>query len=119
MNYLSVSLNLSSNYNEKELVSELDEKIALGLSKQILSVNWLAQQLYISERQLLRIVKRMHNKTTLEYVQDFKLKVAKEIIINNPRIPIKVLSHKLSFNDSKYFSKLFKNKFGNNPSAYK
>lgn len=98
---------------------EIETRVRIGIDRQVLSVSWLASQFNMSERQLLRIIKKRHHVTTKEFINNIKLDLAKQILSSNSRISVKSLSSKLMFSDNKYFSKLFKSKFGCNPSEFR
>ncbi len=105
--------------SELFLDEKLDEYIHLGIKNQLLSVQWLANKLDMSERHLLRLFKKHRKVTCHKYLQDVKLNAAVEILTAKPTVSIKDLATKLLFSDAKYFSKIFKQKFGMNPSEFK
>ncbi len=102
-------------FSEEKLITH----IHLGIKNKLLSVQWLASKMGLSERHLLRLFKKHFKMTCHKYLQDVKLRIAMEIIINKPSISIKEMSSKLMFSDTKYFSKLFRQKYGMNPSEFK
>ncbi len=119
---IQVSLNTKNrpiNSQQHPFLENLEETIHKGIQNRLLSVRWLASEFHISERQLLRIIKNRYKVTTNEYINNHKLDIAKQVMILNNQVSIKVLANKLLFNDTKYFSKLFKYKFGINPSEMK
>jgi len=105
----------SDSFCEEKLVAH----IHTGIKTKLLSVQWLANELGLSERHLLRLFKKHFKTTCHKYLQDVKLRIAMELLINKPSISIKEMSSKLLFNDTKYFSKIFRQKFGMNPSTFK
>lgn len=115
----SIESNSVFKFNVDIVDNEIETQIKIGIKKQILSVSWLANHFEISERQLLRIIKKKHNITTNDYINSIKLDLAKGILLSNNRISVKSISSQLMFSDARYFSKLFKKKFGCNPSEYK
>jgi len=106
------------NDEQRNTIDSIDLYIAKGIKNQLLSVQWLASQFSISERQLLRDVKENFGISTSEYIIQYKLRVAKQQIISNPKISIKTLSKNLLFNSSRYFSQIFRKKYGCNPSQF-
>jgi len=106
-------------FNVDIVYKEIETQIEVGIKRQILSVSWLANQFEISERQLLRIIKKKHHITTNDYINNIKLDLAKRILSSSSRISVKSISSQLMFSDARYFSKLFKRKFGCNPSEFR
>jgi two-component system response regulator YesN len=55
----------------------------------------------------------------MQYYLDLKIAEARKVMASNPDMKIKELSDALCFYDQHYFSKVFKEYAGCNPTAYK
>ena len=62
-------------------------------------------------------IKSLTGLTYIEFIRDYRLSVAKQLIQENG-YSVSEACYKVGYTDRKYFSKLFKNKFKENPSFY-
>ena len=53
----------------------------------------------------------------MEYIRDYRLKKAKQLLKTN-QFSISEVCFQVGYSDRKYFSKLFKERFGNPPTFY-
>ncbi|MFT6336581.1 MAG: transcriptional regulator GlxA family with amidase domain [Halioglobus sp.] len=121
MNVSLLDITAHQLHDSSGIVNEeiLEDHISLGIKNQLLSVQWLANRMEMSERHLLRLFKKHHKVTCHKYLQDVKLNAAKKLLIMKSSLSIKKISAMLLFSDTKYFSKLFKQRFGLNPSDFR
>ncbi|HIZ12505.1 MAG TPA: helix-turn-helix transcriptional regulator [Candidatus Mediterraneibacter stercorigallinarum] len=54
----------------------------------------------------------------LQYLTDLRIARAKEILLKHPDINIKTAASTVGYEDSRYFSRIFKNETGMTPSAW-
>ena len=78
----------------------------------------LAEMVYLSESQVVRIFKRDVGKTPHEYSLDLKLEQARTLL-RNTRQRVREISDSLGFCDEHYFSYIFKKKCGMTPLEYR
>lgn len=93
------------------LVKEQMDDSQFGLSQ-------LANQLYISERQLHRRIKKLTGLTPNKYVREIKLQKARILLEDRACATVAEVSYAVGFSKSDYFSKVFQERFGKLPSAY-
>ena len=89
-----------------------------NLENDLMSINFLLNHFIMSESSLKRQVKRLTGLTPAKYVQEFRLISARKNLENKRYNNIADVSYKYCFKDPKYFSRLFKARFGKTPSAY-
>lgn len=77
-----------------------------------------AEKLFLSERQVSRIIKKAYNCTFSELITNHKLNVS-TLLLKNTRKPIAEIIQELNFNTESYFFVLFKKKYGCTPLAYR
>ncbi len=83
-----------------------------------IKISDVTEALNISQAHLCRIMKRDFGKSFTEYVNDLKVDKAKELLATT-NFSVSEISSKLGFEDSNYFSRLFKKKTGENTTAYR
>lgn len=76
----------------------------------------LAKQLHFSESQLYRKLKATSGKSTAIFIRSIRLQKAKELIQTTDKT-ISEVAYDVGFNDPSYFSRSFKEEFGNAPST--
>jgi AraC-like DNA-binding protein len=105
-----------SNTNLHEWSKKVEAKVHLELFNPSLSVSWLARVFSLSERQLSRRYKQCRGYTLGQHIQESKLRSAFGAF-SVPHPPaIKDVATELGFSDAKYFSRLFRQRFGQYPS---
>ncbi|UAM96903.1 helix-turn-helix transcriptional regulator [Polaribacter litorisediminis] len=103
---------------ENEWLAHLNTTIIHHLDSNNFSVEFLAEKMEMSERQLQRRVKKNINTTPNRYITEVRLKEAFRLLETKQVSSVKEVSKKVGYTTSEYFSKLFKNKYGKNPSDY-
>ena len=92
--------------------------IANNFSDRI-SLDELADYCTISKSQLIRYFKQYFNKTPLEYITNYRISRAKELIFNYPGLSLKEISYELGFDNQHYFSRVFHKQTGETPIHYR
>lgn len=87
-------------------------------NKQI-TLDELAEHCHISKHQLIRYFKNSLGTTPINYINDYKLARAKEMLFHQSPLSIKEISEELGFSSQYYFTKLFTKTTGETPSAYR
>ncbi len=80
-------------------------------------VDWLADEVYMSPRHLQRKIRSVTNLSAAGYIRFLRLERASQLIQQNWG-NISEVSFKVGFQDTKYFSRLFKQTFGVTPSDF-
>lgn len=99
---------------EKELSSYFDKKVINGLP----SVEYFANRLNLSSNYLGDLLKRETGKNTKEHIQLHIIELAKLKLLNS-NDTISEIAYHLGFEYPQYFSRLFKEKTGLTPLAYR
>ena len=81
-----------------------------------LSVNWLAGEFHLSERQFARLVSQKSGHPVSYHIRGIKLQTARAALSNGTYKTVKEMAFALNFNDTKYFSRLFFDYHGFYPS---
>ena len=81
------------------------------------TVQMLCAEIGLSERQLQRKLKSITNKSPNQLIRSVRLHKAKELIIQKDK-SIKEAAYSTGFGSVSYFTKCFKQEFGDIPSAY-
>ena len=84
-----------------------------------ISLDQIAENMYLSPFYISRIFKAETGDTPIRYLINIRLEHAWEILKENPEISIQEAASRVGYEDAYHFSKLFKKKFGISPSGVK
>lgn len=82
------------------------------------SIIQLAETMNLSERQLRRKLKQKTGLKPAEYMREIRLLKAEYLLKNNTYSTVAEVCYAVGFSTPKHFSKIFKERFGENPSFY-
>ena len=99
-------------------LAQVEAFVRNGISNSYLNVDFLADEFSLSSRHFTRKMNQLTNTSPGKYIHEIRLLVAKEILLEQPGISVKELSFKVGFRTPEYFSRVFKDKFGELPSTY-
>jgi len=99
------------------LIARLDSILNEFYFEPELSVAEIAKELALSERQLQRKMKALLGLSPIEYIRQFRLKIAKQFIAQD--LPINLVVNKVGFASRSHFTSSFKKQFSMTPSEYK
>lgn len=105
---------------EKE-VTDAAERVHSYILENIseeLSVEKLAAGVYLSQNQLARVFKKKYGKTVVEFIMEYRLNLAEELL-KDTRLTVTEVSAKIGYSNYAYFTKIFKKHSGYTPSAYR
>ncbi len=108
---------ISSLSKEDRLLISLREVLEKNYKKNDFNVDAFAETLKISRVQLHRKVKSLTNQSTSDFMRNYRLEKAKELI-NNKNLTISQISFEVGFSNPSYFTESFKKHFGTVPSHY-
>lgn len=95
------------------------EKAALAkLAGPTFSIDLLAEDMEISARQMQRKLKHIVGMSPNQYVQELRLQLGLTYLENLSYHTIAEVAKAVGFRTTKYFSRLFKERYGKNPSNY-
>ncbi len=81
------------------------------------SVEDLAREIGMSRTQLFRKMRALINQSPQDFIRDFRLKRAAQLLKNKVG-SVSEIAYQVGFNNLSYFTKRFKELFGNKPSEY-
>lgn len=84
-----------------------------------ITLDAITEHCHISKQQLIRYFKASFNTTPINYITDYKISRAKELLFNHPELTIKEISSELGFDNQHYFTKVFTKTTGESPSNYR
>ncbi len=108
---------LAKNKTDQEFLLNLGALIEKYLDSNAFNANFVAKELGMSHSIIYKKLKILVGLSFIEYVRDYKLKIAKRLLIEKGSTVADVC-YQVGYSDRKYFSKLFKQRFGKNPSEY-
>jgi signal transduction histidine kinase/ligand-binding sensor domain-containing protein/CheY-like chemotaxis protein len=95
------------------LASILDQ----NLDNEAVNAEFIAKQIGISHSVVYKKVKSLTGLSLVEFTRDFRLKRAAQLL-KDYDLPVTDVCYKVGFSDRRYFSQMFKKKFGVSPSVY-
>jgi signal transduction histidine kinase/CheY-like chemotaxis protein len=110
---------------EELSISTPDQQFLAGLTKVIesniheneINTKIISEALCMSHSVVYKKIKNLTGLSIIEFVRDFKLKRA-AILLVKYQLSVSDVCYKVGFSDRRYFSKIFKQKFGVTPSEY-
>jgi signal transduction histidine kinase/ligand-binding sensor domain-containing protein/DNA-binding response OmpR family regulator len=105
-----------SSLNEK-LYKKAVQIIEKNISNEKFDIPFFCEELGVSKSVLFTKVKTWTNFTPKQFIQHIRLKRA-ALFLEQGKASITQISSKVGFKDSKYFSRIFKTKFGKTPKEY-
>ena len=99
------------------LCAKIAQYLEINLREQI-SLTALAQRFGYTPSYLNRIFKKEYGTSPLQYLTDLRISRAKELLLRHPDISTKTVASNVGYEDSRYFSRIFKNETGMTPSAW-
>jgi AraC-like DNA-binding protein len=110
------AVSITSSADDKFL-RKLLEQIEAGIPESEYSVDTLEKEMGISHTHFYRKVKSLTGFSGKELLQNMRLKRAADLLLQN-KLRVSEIAYMIGFNNPKYFSKCFKEKYGVNPSEY-
>ena len=98
-------------------VQKAADYIKLNYSEKI-SIKEIADQLYLSPNYLSELFKKHTGKTISEYVTDYRLEKACQLL-DHAEYRVGDVSGMVGIHDGRYFSNMFKKKYGMTPTEYR
>lgn len=102
----------------EELYTMLEEYIRLNFTKAI-NVEYLANKFQFNASYIIRVFKKYHGMPPLQYLISLRMQEAKRLIEAKPELDFKDISEIIGYTDQHYFSRVFRNWTGMNPSDYR
>ncbi len=120
INIEEISNNLNINKNSV-IPSNLKKAIGYIVShySEQIKLESLASYCHVSKQQLIRYFKNSFNTTPINYITEYKLAKAKELLYYHQQLTIKEISAELGFENQRYFTRIFKQHFNETPTQYR
>ncbi|MCR4891817.1 MAG: response regulator [Lachnospiraceae bacterium] len=96
----------------------IENYIASQYSNPSLSIKAISDYVRLSSSYICTLFKEKTGTTLNQYITEYRMYRAKELL-SDPRNRISEISENVGYNDSNYFSKLFKKTFGLSPSEFR
>lgn len=84
-----------------------------------LTVEYLANTMYISPQYFSRLFKKFMGQSPYQYLLDFRIRQAKELLINNPDLPVHLVASKVGFDSTSQFIEVFKKRTNYTPKKFR
>ncbi len=110
-------LNKNVKNSETKFLNKIIRVIHDNITQTEFGPDQLAIQLHLSESQLYRKLKATSGKSTALFIRSIRLQKAKGLIQTTDKT-ISEIAYDVGFNDPSYFSRAFKEAFGNSPSTF-
>lgn len=102
---------------DQEFLEKLTELIEGNLDAPDFGANQLSREMGMSHSVLYKKIKALSGMNMVEFIRDYKLRIAKKLLENQSN-SVSEVCYKVGYSDRKYFSKLFKQRFGVPPSSF-
>lgn len=86
---------------------------------QPLTVEQLAQKHYISTQYFNRLFKKFMGQSPYQYLIDFRIRQAKELLVNQPDLSIQFIATKVGFDSTSQFIDMFKRRTNYTPKKFR
>ncbi len=104
--------------NSEGFASQMNAYILKHLHEPI-TLKQLADLVHLHPNYFIQYFRKHFFVSPIEYVYTVKLLVAAQLLLEYPQKSISQIAYETGFNDYRYFSRLFKRKYGIAPSAYR
>ena len=108
---------LTVNSKDQIFLENLYKSLEENLQSNNLKSDFISKQMNMSHSSLYKKIKSLTGLTYIEFIRDYRLSIAKQLI-EEMGYSVSEACYKVGYSDRKYFSKLFKSKFKENPSFY-
>lgn len=105
------------NSKEKAFLNKAKEILEKHLSESSFGAEQFASEMNVSQTQFLRKLKALTNQTINEFIRDFRLQRAADLLAKKSST-VSEVAFQVGFESLSYFTKTFKEKFGVLPSEY-
>lgn len=103
---------------DQKLMTKIMECVEKNMDNADYSVEDLSYDVGMHRMNLYRKIQSLTNMAPLEFMRTMRLKRAAQIIAGDPNLNVSEVAMMVGFNTTKYFSKYFKEMFGETPSQY-
>ncbi|MCJ8163936.1 ATP-binding protein [Pontibacter sp. E15-1] len=102
---------------DQKFLAELTDILESNLDNEALNAEFISREIGISHSVVYKKVKALTGFTLVEFIRDFRLRRAGQLLKECP-MSVTDVCFMVGFADRKYFSQIFKKKYGVTPSEY-
>lgn len=84
-----------------------------------LTVEAIAKKLFVSPQYFSRLFKKFMGQSPYQYLLDFRIRQAKELLINAPDLPVQTVATKVGFDSTSQFIDVFKKRTNYTPKKFR
>ena len=104
--------------NKKYVVEQIVDYLNRHYNEKI-SLDQIAQNMYLSPFYISRIFKNEVGDTPINYLINLRMEKARKLLLEKQDCSIQEIAQCVGYDDAYHFSKLFKKHYGNSPSQYR
>lgn len=108
---------ITTNPLDQKVLEKAINYIHNNITDPDLSVDDLAQYLFMSRRNAYRKIKALTNQSINDFIRIIRLKMAVKLM-SERKLPISEIAYNVGFSSHAYFTKCFRKQFGKSPSEY-
>ncbi|UXP31704.1 response regulator [Reichenbachiella agarivorans] len=101
---------------ESSILKNVEQLILKKIDDPNLSVTYLSDQVFVSERKFYRLIKKLTNTTPYEYIKEVRLQYANKLIQEKKLSNSSEVARLIGMNNVSHFNTQFKKRFGKKPS---
>jgi len=109
---------LSISTPDEDFLNAIMQNIEDNIQKRDLSAAFLSQELGMSHSFVYKKLKSLTGQSIVDFIRDFKLKRAAQLLSKHG-FSVTDTCYEVGFSDRRYFTRIFKQKFGKSPSEYR
>lgn len=102
---------------DQEFLTSISHLIENHMSEEELSAEFICREMGMSQSNIYKKLKALTGMSIVEFVRDFRLKQAAQLMVRQ-KLSVSEACFKVGFNDRRYFSQMFKSKYGITPTQY-
>ena len=114
----SIITHMESNVEGGDIVSRITCHIAQNYQNEALSINTLAEVLFLTPTYLCMIFKKETGKTINQHITEVRINRAKDYL-REPGVRLYDIARRVGYSDGKYFTKVFDRIVGMKPKEYR
>lgn len=99
-------------------LQELEQLVLRELGNSRLNQDFLADELFLSKRQLQRNIRLHTGMTANQFIREIRLNQARTLLESGNFRTVAEVSHAVGYDDQHYFSTLYEERFGKRPSGF-
>jgi DNA-binding response OmpR family regulator len=116
-NYFADTSELTGNKQDREFLQRFIHIVEQNLDQSEMDVNYIASELNVSRSKLYKKVKDLTNKSTVEFILNYRLRKAARLLVEED-VSIREIMEQVGIESQSYFTSVFKKEFKETPMAF-